>query len=76
MPLELRRSFQIMTALLSMGLSMLCYWLIRDGAEPMQGGAALALSIMFIASITGFQRLFVLLLPLLLVKLFPRLDRS
>ncbi|MBC3933041.1 hypothetical protein [Undibacterium curvum] len=76
MPIELRRSFQITTGVLGLALSMLCYWLIRDGAAPMQGGAALSLSIMFIAAVPGFQRLLVLFLPLLLVKLFPRLDRS
>ncbi|MBR7778430.1 hypothetical protein [Undibacterium rugosum] len=75
MPLELRRSFQITTGVLGLGLSMLCYWLIRDSVAPMQGGAAMALSILFIAAVPGFQRLLVLFLPLLLVKLFPSLDR-
>ena len=73
-PLELRKWFQILCYLLGLALAGSCYWVLRPLAQDQTTGVQLALSLLLIGALNGFERILTLFLPILLVKLWPRIE--
>lgn len=76
MPIELRKWFQVAIGILSLLLSILCLLAIRTSLPVSASVAQVALSVLFIASISGFYNLFRLFLPLILLKLWPGIENN
>lgn len=75
MPLELRRSFVAATGLATIVIVALCYWVVRDTINAASQPVQVAFSVLLISSYGGMFLLLHRLLPLLLVRLWPALDR-
>jgi hypothetical protein len=75
MPIELRKWFQLSTASLSILFSALCWLAIRAYIPASDLGAQIAASALMVAAIPGFFSLLRLSLPLLLLKLWPGLEK-
>jgi uncharacterized membrane protein YhdT len=75
MPIELRKWFQLFVVLLSILFTGLCWLAIRAYIPAADLGAQIAASALMIAAIPGFFSLLRLFLPLLLLKLWPGLEK-
>lgn len=72
--LENKKWFNISVTMLSTGIALVCMLMIRSYIPKTDQYAYLALAILFIGAVSGFSGLFRLVLPLILVKLWPKLD--
>jgi hypothetical protein len=75
MAIELRKWFQLFVVLLSILFTGLCWLAIRTYIPAADLGAQIGASALMIAAIPGFFSLLRLFLPLLLLKLWPGLER-
>ena len=73
-PIENKRWFNISVAILGTSIALVCMLMIRSYIPKSDQHTHLALAILFIGAVSGFVGLFRLILPLILVKLFPKLD--
>ena len=74
MHMEHRKSFQWTVGLLSFALATFLGLALFRLLPPNSLVAPLALMLLYAGAITGFDRLFTVLLPPVLARLFPRLD--
>lgn len=75
MPLECRKWFQVLTAGLGFVAACSCWFFISSALEPHAIGARFALFLLVLGAIRGVERLLTTFLPLILTKIWPRLDR-
>jgi hypothetical protein len=75
MSLELRKSFIPAVGLASIVIVTLCYRIVRDTIDAASMPVQLAFSVLLIAAYAGMFQLLRLLLPLVLAKFLPTLDR-
>ena len=76
MPLELRKSFQLIIGALSLALCVACWLAVRNVFSTCEANAQVALGLLLVVSPAGFYRLFMAIVPLVLVKAFPSLESS
>ncbi len=74
MYMEHRKSFQLTVGLLAFALATVLGFSLFRSLLPNSFLAPLALLLLYAGAIAGFDRLFTLLLPPALARLFPRLD--
>ncbi len=74
MLMEQRKGFQGAVALLAALLVALLYWHLHQALPADAAMAQIALVFLSAGAVAGFSRLFTLLLPPLLAKVFPALD--
>lgn len=74
MPLELRRSFQLFTAITGTVAAFSCGYLLNAVIPPESVAAKLAIFVLVPAAVIGFDRMLTMFLPLFLPKIWPRLD--
>jgi hypothetical protein len=74
MPLELRKWFQVLTSVLGMVAAGVCWFFVRSAIEPRAHGAQLALVFLTFGALIGFGRILTIFLPLVLPKIWKRLD--
>jgi hypothetical protein len=75
MQLEQKKWFQRGVVLLSVSLSIICFLTIRPFIPTSEIAAQFAFSGLIIGALAGFTALLRLLLPLILIKFLPKLDR-
>lgn len=73
-PLETKRWFNISVAILGTSIALICMLMVRSYIPKTDQHTHLALAILFIGAVSGFVGLFRLILPLILVKAFPKLE--
>lgn len=76
MPIELRKWFQIFIGVLSLLLSILCLLAIRSALPESATLALAALCALFIGAISGFYNLFRVFLPLIMLRLWPGIEKN
>ena len=74
MRMENRLSFQLTVGLIAFAFATVLGFRLFQLLPPDSVFASLALWLLYAGAITGFDRLFTLLLPPVLARLFPRLD--
>lgn len=74
MYMEHRKSFQLTVGLVAFAMATVLGFSLFRLLPPNSFLAPLALLLLYSGAITGFDRLFTILLPPALAKLFPRLD--
>lgn len=74
MPLELRHWFKMLTAVLGVAASYACWFIISSALDPRAASARLALVLLVLGAALAFRQLFATFLPLVLTKIWPRLD--
>lgn len=75
MPLELRRWLQILTAGSGVLAACACWYVVDPALNTRADSVRLPLLALTIGSVVGFGRLLGIFLPLILTKIWPRLDR-
>jgi uncharacterized membrane protein YhdT len=75
MPIELRKWFQLFIVLLSILFTGFCWLAIRAYIPAADLGAQIGASVLMMAAMPGFFSLLRLSLPLLLLKLWPGLEK-
>ena len=73
-PLELRRWFNALVGLLGIATSVICFFVVRSALPETALSANVALTLLFLGAMGGFTTLLKLLLPLLIVKLWPSIE--
>ena len=75
MVLELRRSFIAAAGLASTVIIAICFWIVRDTVNAASMPVQLAFSVLFIAAYVSMFQSLRMPPPLVLVSLWPALDR-
>lgn len=75
MLLERRKWFRVLTAVIGFVAVCVCWFFVYSALEPRAGGARFALFLLVLGAIRGFERLLTTFFPLVLTKIWPRLDR-
>jgi hypothetical protein len=73
-PLEYKRWFNITVTILGASIALVCMLMIRSYIPKTDQHTQFALALLFIGAVSGFVGLLRLFLPLILVKVFPKLD--
>lgn len=73
-PLELRKWFNVLIGLFGIATSVICFFVVRSALPEAALSANVALSLLFLGAMGGFVTLLRLLLPLLIVKLWPTIE--
>jgi hypothetical protein len=73
-PLELRKWFQILTAVLGLVAAFTCWFFVYSAIEPRAAGGQLALFFLVMGASSGFGRFFTTFLPLFLPRIWPGID--
>ena len=74
MLMEQKKSFQAGVFTLAMAVAVPLGWLCRSSLPAQAQGAQVAVMVLMVGSVLGFERLLTLLLPPLLARWAPRLD--
>jgi hypothetical protein len=76
MPLEFRTSFKVVVGAVGFATAVVCFFLLRSAVPTSETGLQVALYLLFIGAIAGFDRLLTRFLPLLLLRLWPQLEST
>jgi hypothetical protein len=73
-PVERRKWFILLIGFIGLAGAGVCLLVVRSALPSEAQGAHIALTLLFIGAMSGFVTILNLLLPLLLVKLWPGLE--
>ena len=73
-PLEHRRWFNMLVSILGVSIALVCFIVVRMQIAKSEQYVQLALALLFIGAVSGFIALFRLFLPLILLKIWPKLE--
>ena len=73
-PLEHRRWFNMLVSILGVSIALVCLIVVRMQIANSEQHVQLALALLFIGAVSGFIALFRLFLPLILLKIWPKLE--
>lgn len=73
-PVECRRWFSFLVGFIALAVAVTCLQVVRSVLPTQADGAHWALTLLFVGAVNGFVHVLKLLLPLLLIKLWPELE--
>ena len=73
-PIEHRRWFNMLVSILGVSIALICLIVVRMQIPKSEQHVQLALALLFIGAVSGFIALFRLFLPLILLKIWPKLE--
>ena len=76
LPIERRKWFVLLIGVVGIGAACVCLLVVRSSLPSEAGNAHIALTLLFVGAMSGFVTVLNLLLPLLLVKVWPGLEAS
>lgn len=73
-PLELRKWFNVLVALLGIATAVICLLVVRSSLPAAALSAHIALTLLFVGAMGGFVTVLRLFLPFLVVKIWPSIE--